>query len=274
MNNEADNSTECAFSQEELAQYEQWLATFRRQFAESHGWSEEEAKERTLDCWAFIRDYQPIYVEEGEPRPPDAVPAFLVLVENGWRWPRQLAARLLELFKADPPDWPPSIDFITAITTSFGEPTAADEHPDITKKRQSAEFLGLQVLEGCEKAVAGKLTLEDFFNTVACAIHAGIGFEVLEKCRDKRLLERLLHAQQGKGGDELAKVLEAVFLDFQAKYGRYPTPSELAKSSSGRWSEKDKCWWWDHVPGMPRLDNGALRDRLYKLRVKHPLKIF
>jgi hypothetical protein len=102
--------------------------------------------------------------------------------------------------------------------------------------------------------------------------------KILEKCRDKRLLEAILHSQhfKGKGPDELtkARVLETAFLNFRTKYGRDPTPSELAESSGGRWSEKDKCWWWDHVPGMPKLDERGLRDRLYKLRCEHPLKIF
>src|SRR5262245_8413998 len=103
MNNEADNSTACTFSQEDLAQYNQWLAHFRRQFAAAHGWSEEDERERTLDCWACVRNNEPVYIEKGEPRPTDAVPAFQALGENGWRWPGQLVARLFFLFKADPP---------------------------------------------------------------------------------------------------------------------------------------------------------------------------
>jgi hypothetical protein len=76
MNNEADNSTACTFSQEDLAQYNQWLADFRRQFAEAHGWSEKDERERTRDVWACVRNNEPVYIEEGERRPPDAVPAF------------------------------------------------------------------------------------------------------------------------------------------------------------------------------------------------------
>jgi hypothetical protein len=74
-----------------------WPRTFRERFIAAQGWSDKEARLRTRDAWACVRDGQVHVLAEGSQRPAGAVPVFLTLTPGGWKLPIRIMERLTGL---------------------------------------------------------------------------------------------------------------------------------------------------------------------------------
>jgi hypothetical protein len=129
-------------------------------------------------------------------------------------------------------------------------------------------------LDACEdNALAGIVESDAFWQAILGAFQAGYHQAILDLYRDPQLLGDLIKAQAFQSGrfpDKLSRLLEESYLELCEEPGRSPKPHEVAEAAGGIWSEIDDCWQFDDLDGLPSLTQGALYDRLDKIRRKHP----
>ena len=246
-----------------------WLPTFREQYIEAQGWSAKEANRCIRDAWAVVRDGRVCVLTKNSQRPADAMPVFEKRTPGGWKPPIEIIDRLTGVIGKAMTSQRPPRDIVMGLLDLANHADGQEESDEIKQKRDKAAFWVWQLLDACEdKALAGVIGGDIFWQVPLSAYQAGYHYAILERYRDQTLLADLIKAQafqSGRKPDELSRRLETNFRGLHAKRGQLPRPREVAEAAGGKWSETDACWQF----GKQLVSHGALCQRLKAIRHKH-----
>jgi hypothetical protein len=251
----------------------QWLANFRQRFIEAHRWDERVAKLRLRDGFVCVRDGHVQTLVRNDNLPAGTLPVFFVLTPGGWKLPIQIHEHLTGLVSKAMSSQRPPRDIVLGLLSNVEHAGRPDEDDETREKRQKAAFWVCQLLDACEdKALAGVIGSDVFWQAILSALEAGRWYTILELYQDPQLIADQIKAQafqSGRPQDKLSRRLEQRYLEMCDARGRSPKPHEVAEAAGGIWSEIDDCWQFDDLDGLPSLTQGALYDRLDKIRRKH-----